>query len=230
MSVVSRIRARLRRGPVDLGVTLVELCVVILLSGIVMTIVGTMFVTVAKQTVAAQGVRRSTADASNIMNVLSTTIRASIKNAVNGNPTPDPAVVVGTNFSVTVISYTDAGPNFNTPLQIRYRILNGQMIEERWYPTITAGYAVFPALTATPNATRILGNVVVNASTDPVFQYYDATGTALLAGGTGLSPADRANVASIEVDIKVQALTSQQVVELDNTVGMPNMNLQQGQG
>ena len=52
-----------------------------------MTIVGTMFVTVAKQTVAAQGVRRSTADASNIMNVLSTTIRASIKNAVNGQAT-----------------------------------------------------------------------------------------------------------------------------------------------
>ena len=197
-----------------------------------MAIVGTMFVTVAKQTVTAQGVRRSTADASNIMNVLSTTIRASIKNAVNGQATPDPAVVVGTQFSVTVISYTDAGPNFNTPLQIRYRIVNGQMIEERWNPTITAGYAVFPALTTTPNATRILGNVVVNASTDPVFTYYDAATppNPLNAGGTGLSAADRANVASIEVDIKVRALTSQQVVELDNTVGMPNMNLQRGNG
>ena len=230
MSVFSRIRTRLRTGPADLGVTLVELCVVILLSGIIMSIVGTMFVTVAKQTVAAQGVRRSTADASNIMNVLSTTIRASIKNAVNGQATPDPAVVVGTQFSVTVISYTDAGPNFNTPLQIRYRIVNGQMIEERWNPTITAGYAVFPGLTATPNATRILGNVVVNVSTDPVFRYYAADGTELLAGGAGLSATDRASVASIEVDIKVQALTSQQIVELDNTVGMPNMNLSKGDG
>ena len=197
-----------------------------------MTISVSMFVTVAKQTTNSLGVRKSTADASNIMNVLSTTIRASIKNAVNGQATPDPAVVVGTQFSVTVISYTDAGPNFNTPLQIRYRIVNGQMIEERWNPTITAGYAVFPAVTSTPNATRILGNVVVNASTDPVFTYYDAASppNQLSASGAGLSLTDRASVSSVLVDIKVRALNSQQVVELENTVGMPNMNLDRGNG
>jgi hypothetical protein len=210
----------------DEGVTLVEVMVVAFLSAIIMAVAGSMFVAIARQTVTAQGVRLSTADASNIVNVVTTTIRASIKNAVQTSATPDPAIVSGKPMSLTIISYTDAGPSFETPLQLRYSITNGRMVEDRWKPSIVGGYAVFPAVTTTPYSHRILGNVVVNASDDPVFRYYAADGHELIPAATGLSAADRAIVTSIRFHVKVQAFSSNQVVELDNNVGMPNMNIE----
>jgi hypothetical protein len=219
------LRTLRRRVSGDAGITLTETLVVAFLSLIVMTIAGAMFVAVSKQTVIAEDIRRSTADASNIMNVVSTTIRASVRNAVETSSTPDPAIVRGTTTQLTVISYTDAGPSFDTPLQLRYSIVNGQMIEERWQPSIIRGYAVFPSTTATPNARRVLGNVVVNTAQQPLFRYFSATGAELTPTASGLSAADRAITASIQFNVRVRALDSREIVDLDNTVGMPNMNL-----
>jgi hypothetical protein len=220
--MITKIRARLSG---DAGVSIVETMVVMMLSAIVMTIAGVMFVTVAQQTVAADGTRRSTGDASNIMNSLSTTIRASVRNAIESSATPDPSVVKGTPMELTVISYTDAGPSFETPLQLRYRIVNGRMVEDRWNPSIIHGYAVFPNVTSTPTSTRILGNVVVNSASEPLFRYYSSTGAELSPTASGLSLVDRGLVTSVRIHVKVRAVDSNEVVELINDVGMPNMNL-----
>jgi hypothetical protein len=221
------IRRLIERARRDDGVTLAEVMVVGMVSGIVLAICGAFFVVVAKQTVVSEDVRRSTADASNIMNVVSTTIRASIRNSVESSTVPDPAIVKGTAMQLTVISYTDAGPSFETPLQLRYSInTEGQMIEERWKPSIVRGYAVFPALTTTATSRRVLGNVVVNAANEPLFRYYNAVGTELTpAATTGLTLTDRESAATVRVNVKVKAQDSQEVVELVNLVNMPNMNL-----
>lgn len=222
--MIARLK-RLRERGHDAGVTLVEVLVVGLVSAIVMSMASAMFIVVAKQTIVAEDVRRSTADASNIMNVVSTTIRASIRNAVESTTVPDPAIVRGTAMELTVISYTDAGPSFETPLQLRYSITNGQMIEERWLPSIVRGYAVFPSLNATPSSRRILGNVVVNAANEPLFRYYNAVGTELTPTASGLTLVNREATATVRINVKVRAADSLEVVELINNVGMPNMNL-----
>lgn len=209
----------------DDGVTLIEALVVMVLSSLLMTIAGTFFVTVSMQTMKAEDVRLSTADASNIMNVVSTTIRAAVRNPIATSPNPDPAIVDGTKTSLTVITYTDAGPSFELPQRLRYRVdTGGRMVEERWYATDVDGYAVFPAITATPDAKRFLGNVVVNTSAEPLFRYFNSSGTAVGTAGT-LSGTERAAVTSIRFYVKVRADTSEEVVVLDSTVGMPNMNL-----
>jgi hypothetical protein len=231
--MITRMRRRLEAARGDEGVSLIELMIASFLSMLVMVGICAMFIVVAKQTVASQGTRLSTADASNIVNVVSTTIRASINNAKQGVDTPDPAIVSATSSSVVVISYTDAGPSFQTPLQIRYRILGGRLIEERWTPAIVSGYAVFPALTFTPNQTRTLGNVVVNTALEPLFRYYDSASPAnelIPDPTTGLSLAQRQATVSIKFDVKVRADNSNQVVEVQNTVGMPNMALTQNGG
>lgn len=226
--MMARLHRRLQAArAADQGVTLVELMVAAFLSTLVMVAICAMFIVVARQTVASQGIRLSTADASNIVNVISTTIRASINNAVQGSDTPDPAVVSGSSMSLVVISYTDAGPSFQTPLQIRYQIVGGRMTEDRWQPSIVQGYAVFPALTSTPYQTRTLGNVVVNTALEPLFRYYNSAGTELIPGSTGLSLAQRQATVSVKFDVKVLAANSQQVVEVQNNVGMPNMALTQ---
>lgn len=207
------------------GVTLVETLVVMVLSGILMSITAVFFVTVTKQTMQAEDIRRSTADASNIMNVVSTSIRAAVRNAVESSPNPDPAVVAATPTTITIISYTDAGPSFETPLRLRYRVDSaGRMVEDRWDASLVHGYAVFPSMTTEPDATRILGNVVVNSSGEPLFRYYDTNGGQL--GGSGaLTSTQRSNVTSVRFSVKVRADGSDEVVVLENTVGMPNMDL-----
>jgi len=220
--MMSPLRRRLRG---EEGITLVEVLVVMMLSLLLMTIAVTFFTTVSKQTMQAVDTRRSTADASNIMNVVSTSIRAAVRNAVSTSPNPDPAIVAGSATSVTVITYTDAGPSFELPQRLRYSIdASGRMIEEAWRSTNVGGYAVFPSMSATPNSKRVLGNVVVNTSAEPLFRYYDATGAQLGAGAT-LTASQRAAVTSVRFFVKVRAEKSQQVVVLDNTVGMPNMDL-----
>lgn len=207
------------------GVTLIETLVVMVLSALLMTIAGTFFVTVTMQTMAAQQIRASTADASNIVNVVSTSIRASIRNAKASSPNPDPAIVAGSASSVTIISYTDAGPSFELPVRLRYSVdAQGRMVEERWLASEVGGYAVFPAMSVTPAATRVLGNVVVNTSAEPLFRYYDVTG-GQLGAVTALSATERDAVTSVRFRVKVRAENSEQVVDLDNTIGMPNMNL-----
>jgi prepilin-type N-terminal cleavage/methylation domain-containing protein len=209
----------------DRGVTLVETLVVMVLSGILMSITAVFFVTVTKQTMQAEDIRRSTADASNIMNVVSTSIRAAVRNAVASSPTPDPAVVAATPTSITVITYTDAGPSFETPLRLRYRVDSaGRMVEDRWDATLVNGYAVFPSMSTNPSSTRVLGNVVVNTSTDPLFRYYDTAGGQLGGSGT-LTSAQRSAVTAVRFNVKVRADGSDEVVDLDNTIGMPNMDL-----
>jgi hypothetical protein len=219
--------ARVNRA--DEGVSIIELMVAAFLSTLILVAISTMFIVVAKQTVASQGTRLSTADASNIVNVVSTTIRASINNAVLGQDTPDPAIVSGTPSSIVVISYTDAGPSFQTPLQIRYQIVGGRMTEDRWKPSIVQGYAVFPAVTTTPYQTRTLGNVVVNTALEPLFRFYNSSGAEQVPAGT-LSLAQRQATTSVKFDVKVQADNSKQVVEVQNNVGMPNMALTQNGG
>jgi hypothetical protein len=203
-----------------------------LLSALLMSITVGFFVNVTKLTTQSESIRRSTADASNIMNAVSTAIRASVRNAIESSTTPDPAIVAATATSITVISYTDAGVSgeagsvFETPLMLRYRIdSSGRMLEDRWAAQVSPkGYAVFPSLTTDPDATRILGNVVVNTTSDPLFRYYNTSG-AQVGGSGALTLAQRSSVTSVRFTVKVRSDNSNETVELDNTVGMPNMDL-----
>jgi hypothetical protein len=216
----------------DAGVTLVETLVVMILSALLMSITVGFFVNVTKLTTQNESIRRSTADASNIMNAVSTAVRASVRNAVETSTTPDPAIVAGDADSITVISYTDAGVSgdlgsvFETPLMLRYRVDSaGRMTEERWAATVSSrGYAVFPSPSTAPDSTRVLGNVVVNTSSDPLFRYYNASG-AQLGGSGSLTLSQRSAVTSVRFAVKVRSDSSNETVELDNTIGMPNMDL-----
>jgi len=68
---------------------------------------------------------------------------------------------------------------------------------------------------------------VVNTAAEPLFRYYNAAGTELVPGPSGLTLAQRQATTSIKFDVKVLADNSREVVEVQNTVGMPNMALTQ---
>lgn len=241
------LRERLRD---DSGVSLIELMVVMILSAVIMAMIVPFYVTVAMKTTQSNDIRESTAEASNIMNVVSTTVRASVDIPVNppdpsNPPPPIPAIKKGSAVEVVVTSYTDAGPTFPVPLQIRYYVdATGHMIEQRWVAqgcdinlpsACKVAYPVYPSITSTPQAERTIGNLVVNrggcaagdpsCTSEPLFTYFAADRTTQLGlAPSGLTAAELDQVAYVRFDLKVRASDSGKVIALDNIVGMPNVN------
>ncbi|WP_284299314.1 hypothetical protein [Homoserinibacter gongjuensis] len=211
-----------------------------------MSVVVTLFVNVARKTTEGIDLRSSTADASNIMNAVSTTVRGSIPIDVqpqsNGTPNPPkPAIKTAEANTLVVYSYTDAGPSFPVPLQVRYRVdSQGRMVEDRWAASgcslsnpsaCVATYPTYAATTTTPQASRILGNIVVNVTQcasgdttcqlEPLFRYYDICGTQLGSDSAGAqSRID--DIAWIEFNVRVRASDSQEDVRLVNRIGLGN--------
>lgn len=246
--MIRPISARLRaeRADSERGVTLIELIVVMFLSTIILALVGTLFVNVSMKTTESVDVRSSTADASNIMNAVSTTVRGSVTIPVapksDGTPN-DPLAAVKTASANTLVvySYTDAGPSFPVPLQVRYSVnAQGRMIEDRWAATgcslsnpsaCTVAYPTYKATTTTPDSTRILGNVVVNVTQcavgdttcqlEPLFRYYDICGNQLGTDKDG-AQSSIADIAWIEFNVRVRASDSQEDVRLVNRIGLGN--------
>lgn len=232
-----RIRERLDRSRGDeSGITLIELIIVMLLSSIIMTATVAFFVSVAKNTTRSINVTHSTEDASNVMNVISTGIRAAVRYQVAGQADLAPAVMLGSNSqSLTIITYTDAGPTFPDPLMVRFSIdSNRRMIEERWKPTIVNGFYVYNVSGAgvpvgTPYFRRALGDVVMNSATENLFSYYtgpcNTSALTYVTSSTAISNADRNKVAFIRFNLKLRSVGSDQTVQLDNKVGLPNMGI-----
>lgn len=215
--------ARLRRlGTDDAGIGVVELIVSTMLSAVLLAMVAAMFVNIAHATTSANQSSEGSSAAGTIANGVSAVIRSGAQNAVAGQTALDPAVVAGAADSVTLYSLTDASPAAPAPTKVRFTVTGGQLVEERWRAVAAAGYWTFGS--GAPDSTRSLGGTVV-ASTDPFFAYLDAAGAAVTPGAGGLTPAQRATVASVRLTVRVRAASSPTagVVTLQNTVGMPNL-------
>jgi hypothetical protein len=244
---MTRVAERLRgeRQSREDGVSLIELMVVVMLSTLILAVIGTLFVNVSMKTTDSVDVRSSTADASNIMNAVSTTIRGSIpvpvKPSASGVPNdPLPAVQTAGANSLVVYSYTDAGPSFPVPLQVRYSVdSQGRMIESRWVATgcslsdpsaCVATYPTYKATSTTPDATRVLGNIVVNVTQcpvgepscqlEPLFRYYDICGARLGTDKDGTTLLS--DISFVEFNVRVRAADSKEDVRLINRIGLGN--------
>lgn len=226
------LRERVRRD--DSGITLVELIIVMALSVVIMTATVAFFVSVSKNTTRSLDVTHSTADASNVMNVISTGIRAAVRYEVFGQSELSPAVMQGsTSQSLTIITYTDAGPTFPDPLMVRFSVdADRRMIEERWKPQLVNGFYVYPiSSTGTPIGApyfrRALGDVVMNSATENLFRYYtgpcNADALTYVNSSTAVSSSDRNKVAFIRFNLKLRSVGADETVQLDNKVGLPNM-------
>jgi type II secretory pathway pseudopilin PulG len=232
--LAQRLRPRTTRD--DAGITLVELLIVMLLSSVIMTATVAFFVSVARNTARSVDVTHSTEDASNVMNVISTGVRAAVRYQVEGQAELAPAVVAGsTSQSLTIITYTDAGPTFPDPLMVRFSIdSDRRMIEERWKPQVVNGFYVYPVSasgvpTTQPYFRRALGDVVMNTASENLFTYYTGPCASdrlnYVAASTAISNSDRGKVAFIRFTLKLRSIGSDETVQLDNRVGLPNMGI-----
>ncbi|MCU1437699.1 MAG: hypothetical protein JWP66_786 [Naasia sp.] len=218
---MNRLLRRLRAE--DSGISMIELLVSMMLSAVLLTLVGTMFVNVARATTNANTTRQAATVAGTIANDVARSIRFSVQNPVQNQLALDPAVIAATPTSLTLSALVDTSATTPVPTKLRYSIVDGRLVAERWTTTTTAGgYFLFG--TGTPTSSRVLGGTISSPAGSPLFTYLDGTGATLTPGATGLTAAQRATVAAIRITVQVQAPGgSAAPVMLENTVGMPNL-------
>lgn len=218
--MIGRIRTRLdelRRR--EAGVSLMELIVYMAIAALVLTLAGTFYVSVARTTTQSVDRRNSTAEAQNMIDVLATDIRAGTNVPVTSTSTTW-SVLSASPTSLTLITYTDAGPTFGAPYQVSFQVdASGRLVLSQWNPP-ASGPSTFPR-TDTPSVTRYLGSGVTNPA---IFSYLDSTSTPISAAG-GMDPAKYSKVAAVTVSLTVQAPQSSVPVNLVNTIWMPNAGL-----
>ena len=219
-----RIALRRRITGDDSGLGMVELLVAMLLSGIVLALVASMFLNVARATGQSNLTREAAAVAGNIANQLSKTVRFAAQNPVAGTTVLSPAVVEATPVSLSIISLADANASTLAPSRVRFSVSNGQLFEERLAASNSNGFWVFSG--GVP-AMRSLGGTIVPPSSGqaPLFRYRDAAGTELVPGPTGLTAAQRERVAAVSITLRVRSSTSADapLTVIASTVGMPNL-------
>jgi prepilin-type N-terminal cleavage/methylation domain-containing protein len=205
------------------GMSLMELIVAIMVTSIVLAIVGSMFVNVAKITSNSSATTTRTGTAANVMNEISTVIRPAVNNPVAGNDDADPAIVSGTALALTIYSFVDASPAAPAPTKVAFRIdAQGNVVEDRWTAVASGAFWVFTGTVFT----RTLGGPVQSpAGTDPLFVYLDDLGAVLTPGTSGLTLAQREAVASVRVTVNIanQPTTGSDPIVVVNTFGMPNL-------
>lgn len=114
----------------------------------------------------------------------------------------------------------------NGPRRVRiYVDPSSQLIEEVVKPGVTS---VPPAYVYTGTPTRrFVGRYVANATSQPIFRYYDTNGNELTA--TPLSATDRLAVYSVRITLAIRRATTLPIANttLVNTVRLPNVDYQE---
>jgi type II secretory pathway pseudopilin PulG len=217
------LRNRVKRD--DAGISMIELLVTMLISGIVLAIVGNLLINVVVITGNSNVTTQRNGVATNIMDEVTSVIRTAANNPVSTSVEPDPALVAATATSVTMYSFVDTNATTPAPTKVQFRFdAQGTLLEDRWTATKSNSYWVFTGAVST----RKVGGPVDNLVGTPYFfTYLDANGATLVPGNSGLTLAQRKSVATIMVTVRIanRPTTGSDPIEIINTIGMPNLHM-----
>lgn len=209
--------ARVRRSG-DAGITLTELVVGMALTTLALAMVGGFFSSITRSITAGKSTRIGTSIAMTATNELTRVIRVAATNPV-ANGTPTPAVVDGTDRTLTVISYVDTDPASPAPTQVSFAIDGaGNLRETRTAAQSSSGYWVFTGATTT----RIIPGPI--SGTDPIFTYLDSAGLPVEPGAAGLTSEQEASIASISITVTAGNRAADPV-QITRTAVMTNLTL-----
>jgi type II secretory pathway pseudopilin PulG len=236
--VTAGLRGRPRNlGPSDAGISLAELIVAIMVFGIVLTVVGSMFGTMTKATTYANATDQNVRNASNGMNAMSRMFR-SAQNLPQLNTTDRPAFSDARAESATLVTAVNLDPSTtdeSTPLEVRFTVDAKRNLRETTRtavrPSVGSTYWVFNATSPTTARTITTPVSSTPSGAAPLFRYFSADGVELVppTGGT-LSGDDLDDIASVSITLRQANSKS----TLDNGVTLVNTvmleNLRKGNG
>ena len=212
----------------EAGLSLIELLIAMMLTGLIMTLGVWMFVAGTHSVSLAQSVDGGTRQASNGMNEAARMIRAATPNPLT-NPSPgaaqnDPAVVSASANAIAFYAYVNL-TGAESPVMVRFSVDgSGRLIEQQWKPNSATpgvnGHWDFPAPNTKPTSQRTLCSSIPASVT--VFRYFNKAGTEL-ASATLTDSTSRAAITSVQVTITIQPTGAASAVTISNTIGMSNV-------
>jgi len=215
------LRRRDERGQSSMG----EVMVTVLLLGIVMTFIYRSIDT-TQYAIAGETARLANLDeARTLMAVTTKDLRTATRLVAGTSP-----FAVADNNDITF--YANLNNTTGGPRKIRIYIdSTSELIAQVWAPDASS-VAPNYTYTGTP-VPRYVGRYVTNnASTQPIFQYFDSDGNQLPASGSmpsgGLNATDRLAVFSVRVTLVVRKQTTLPLrpITLVNQVRLPNVDYQ----
>lgn len=239
MTRSSQVSETLRTGM--RGFTLVELIVAMVLLGLILTMVGGLFISTTRDITLARNINQNARQAANGMNEIARVIRAGTDNPVAGQSLNDPAFVIATNEAVVLYAYINLDSAAQQPMMIRLSLDSSRrLVESRWPATALAnGNWSFPSCTSAttcsvpPATSRVLAAYVAPAAAAPwLFTYLQSDGSALTIPAGGFTATQFRTIASVRVNLKIQTSVTDATksVTLQNTVGIPNLSLAKSGG
>jgi len=209
--------------------TLIELVVAMGIFGILLTLVVTMFVSTARSFSDQRGIVDNSRMASTSMNEVTRIIRAGTEIPQYSTSINIPLFEYAGAEKIIMHSFIDAGTSTDpAPIKVQFaRDAADELVETRW--TAYHVHATYWDFQTTSDYARSIARSLLPAEAAvPLFRYFDKSGAALTppAGGS-LSEAQRRNIASVQVTMRVQADGSGRVdpVTIQNMVGLPNLGV-----
>jgi prepilin-type N-terminal cleavage/methylation domain-containing protein len=220
-----------RRARGERGQTLFEVIIVVALLGVVLTMVYE-GIDSAARAIAGTEKRLGNLDEARLLMAVTT---KDVRTATRLQAGTSPFVLAN---SREVIFYANLNNNGssgsvvdNGPRKVRiYVDATSELIEQVTKPDASS---VAPAYTYNGTPTnRYVGRYIANATTLPIFQYFDANGVALPTTSAPLSASDRLAVDSVEITLSIRRTSTFQLsaTTLVNTVRLPNVDYQQTLG
>jgi Tfp pilus assembly protein PilW len=216
----------------DAGLSLTELLVSSIMTLLILAMVGTMFIQIAKITTQSTQTTKSNNATADIANEITAVLRVATTNPRSGATLPDPAIVEGSRESLTVYSLSNTSADSPAPVQVKFSIVDKpgaprQLLEERCTGVASGGFWNFSTCASTSQ--RYIGDAILplTGTSDQLFTYYTANHTEIIIGAGTLSLAQRQTVASIRVYVSVKAAgsTNKQTV-ISNLVVLSNLGLE----
>jgi Tfp pilus assembly protein PilW len=219
---------RMRRE--DAGISMAELLVSSMLTVVVMALVGTMFVQVTRITTASNETQDYNGLASNAANELSAVLRVATTLAKSNVATPDPAIVAGTRSSLTIYTLSNTSATNPAPAKVTFTLdATEKITETRCTGVASGGFWTFTSCASTSSRSFGMGILLPTSTSNQLFTYRDVNGDPILIGTGSLTAAQRAQVASITVTIRVKTVDSSTgAVLVSNTVVLRNLGLDSG--
>lgn len=230
--MIRAIRARAVREGSDAGLSLIELLAASFISLLMLTLVGGMFVQITRLTANGQSTKNATGIAWTVTNELSNVIRQGTQVATSGTATEGAVIAGSTSTSLILDAYADstvtAGQATIAPTRVTFTVnASGYLVEQRVVGTLSGGYYGF---TGTGVTRTVNGPILTTGTGANALFVYSAGSTTITPGGTGLTAAQASSITAVTINVSVAntIATGSDVVQLTNTITMPNVAIVNG--
>jgi prepilin-type N-terminal cleavage/methylation domain-containing protein len=228
------VRRRVQVRGAQAGVTLVELMVAMIVFGILSSMVISFYLASNRSVVATSTTDQNTQAAANVMNELTRVIHGATTNPVSGGG-ENAAIVSATTspVSLTLYSYVDSSALNPTPFEVQFTLnASNNLVEKRWPASVDANGIFTFNIANTPSLTRIFPGTLSNTSTLFAYQNGGVAVPAPITGGLTVvsgvtSVAAGVDSVIVSVSNKTSNDTTANPVSLKNTIGMPNVTLEE---